>query len=340
MNISRIFLRLFFTLLLMGEVNAETWKNPIPPRLQWKSNYGYCGEVSLISAGLYYGQYISQYDIRAIASPHIPQSQFESQLLLGVNDEYAAAQVHLKGEAWNGRGKTSNQFLSWVKQNVIKGYPVLIGIYANKYLFYGNSNPDAGDPDYDHIVPVIGISSKYDQNDLRYYGDDRLQFSDDGFWGNESDSPYYFEYAFDAFQANRRQANAKNGAIYSLSNRGPNYGIAITGVIDLDGDTLPVRLETNVNDETPSIIKGSDTRPQPMPITLKITISGLEPGVKYHLYRYNHVNLVPHSNFNGHASQASEKWSIQIASGNSYTMTQQINSNEMVFYRAVKDSAP
>lgn len=41
-------------------------KNNIPPRHQWEANYGYCGEVSLISAGLYYGQYVSQYDARAI----------------------------------------------------------------------------------------------------------------------------------------------------------------------------------------------------------------------------------------------------------------------------------
>jgi len=40
---------------------------------QWDANYGYCGEVSLISAGLYYGQYISQYDARALASPNVPQ---------------------------------------------------------------------------------------------------------------------------------------------------------------------------------------------------------------------------------------------------------------------------
>ena len=39
----------------------------ISPRLQWNENNGYCGEVSLISAGLYYGQYLSQYDARSLA---------------------------------------------------------------------------------------------------------------------------------------------------------------------------------------------------------------------------------------------------------------------------------
>jgi hypothetical protein len=69
--------------------------NPIPPRLQWNENYGYCGEVSLISAGLYYGQYISQYDARALASPGVPENDFNSQLMLGINDQIAAAAMHL-----------------------------------------------------------------------------------------------------------------------------------------------------------------------------------------------------------------------------------------------------
>lgn len=46
----------------------------LPPRLQWEHNGGYCGEVSMIVAGLYYGQYLSQYDVRAIASPGMPQN--------------------------------------------------------------------------------------------------------------------------------------------------------------------------------------------------------------------------------------------------------------------------
>ena len=39
---------------------TATWSvdNPIPPRLQWNENNGYCGEMSFISAGLYYGQYL------------------------------------------------------------------------------------------------------------------------------------------------------------------------------------------------------------------------------------------------------------------------------------------
>ena len=56
---------------------------------------------------------------------------------------------------------------------------------------------------------------------------------------------------FDSFYAARAQANSPDGPVYSLSNDGTNYGIAITGVIDLNGDTLPVRIDTNLNYERP-----------------------------------------------------------------------------------------
>ncbi|HEX6565658.1 MAG TPA: hypothetical protein VF020_15315 [Chthoniobacterales bacterium] len=117
-----------------GVTDSNTWTNNIPPRLQWEANYGYCGEVSLISAGLYYGQYLSQYDARAIASRDKPQSHYASQLLLGVNDKYAASQMHLEAIEWNyAKENNTNSFLQWVKENVVAGYSVAIGIYMNQW---------------------------------------------------------------------------------------------------------------------------------------------------------------------------------------------------------------
>lgn len=312
--------------------------NHIPPRYQWDSNAGYCGEVCLISAGLYYGQYVSQYDARAIATDNAPQNQ--SQLLLGINDTYAAGQMQLNFIAWDSVAEqNTDQFLVWVKQMALASYPVAIGVYTNEYLFYDNTNANAGDPQYDHIVSVTGIASQHSFTDANYYGDDLLCFSDNGLWGN-SRPPYYFSYAFDPFQADRRQANAPDGAIYSLANAGTNYGIAITGVKDLNGDTLPVRVDTNVNYERPEIVDGSNSRPAAMPLTLTITVSGLLPQVSYNLYRYNAFSAVPDSHFNAHAANAGAVWHFQISSGTSFTLQEQIQSNEIAVYRAVKASAP
>jgi len=318
---------------------AETQKNPIPARYQWDANAGYCGEVSFISAGLYYGQYVSQYDARSIACKGALQNK--SQLLLGKNDAYAAKQMHLNAIIWDTDSEqTTDQFLAWVKQNVVKGYPVIIGIFTNEYLFYTDTDPDAGDSEYDHIVPVIGFGSNHPLADPAYYGDDTLFFSDNGLWGSTTNPPYYFNYYCDPFQADRKLANSKHGSIYSVNNDAANYGIAITGVADLNNDTMPVRLTTNVNNEVPPIEDKSSTRPPPMPITLTITVSGLDPNTSYNLYRYNSFDAVPDSEFNAHASNASEHWNIAISSGTTFVMTEQIQSNEMAIYRAVRADAP
>lgn len=320
-------------------VDEATLINNIPSRYQWNSNAGYCGEVSLISAGLYYGQYISQYDARAIATKNRPQNK--SQLLLGKNDAYAAAQMHLRAVEWDTQSEQNpNQFLVWVKTNVVKGYPVAIGIFTNEYRFYNNSDPNAGDDEYDHIVPVIGVESNHALNDPNYYGDDTIIFSDNGLWGNEKNPPYIFNYSCDAFQADRQQANAKNGAVYSLYDGGSNYGLAITGVMDRNGDTVPVRVDTNVNYECPAIKNKTNSRPASMSLILTITVSGLQPHVVYNLYKYNNLDNVPDEQFNANESAACERWQIQIGSGANYVMQDKINSDDIAVYRAVKASAP
>lgn len=309
-------------------------KNDIPPRLQWNGNHGYCGEVSLISAGLYYGQYISQYDARACVSEGAQQNK--DQLLLGVNDLYAASKMHLKVIKWHPvLEKNTNQFLTWVKKNVMKGYPVAIGIYTNENRFYGNADPNAGDKQYDHIVPVTGIASNF-PSDLAYHGDDVIFFSDNGLWCDNTDPHYLFNYSFDAFQMSRIDANQINAPVYSLCNSGKNYGLAVTGVRDGYGETLPVRISTNFNSEQFEIDDGSNERPSSAPLTLTITVSNLVPHVRYILYRYNSLEKVPNSLFNAHAADAYESWPIQISSGNSYEMIVEIESDEIAVYRAVR----
>jgi hypothetical protein len=301
----------------------------IPPRLQWNANFGYCGETSLISAGLYYGQYISQYTARAVASDRTPQYRQDSQLLLGVNDRHAAIKMHLASIVWKTASERStDQFLRWVQRNIERGYPVTIGVYTNEYRFYGKTAPRAGDPSYDHIVPVTSVSS------------DALTFSDNGLWNPSGKPRYTFGYGFGAFQRTRVQANAPGAPVYSVASDGRNYGIAISGVADANHDTLPVRLSTSVNWERPSIRNGTSVRPRPMRLTLTITVSNLTPGVAYRLYRYDSLDRIPDARFNANASKASQSWRVRIVSGTTYTMTEAIMSDEVAAYRAVRTSAP
>ena len=318
----------------------------LPPRIQWNANYGYCGETAFVSAGLYYGQYISQYDARAIASKNTRQSLESSQLLLGVNDVAAAKAMHLNATAFNtAKQPTSRAFLTWVKSNVVAGSPVVIGVFANQSRFYGTANLNAGDTEYDHIVTVTGITSTRSltgptTGPTTYYADDVLTFNDGGLWTGTNGQPQNsFSYSFGTFATTRQRANSRTGAVYSLKS-GADYGIAITGIIDLNRDTVPVRLTTSVNAETPTMVDGSNTRPAAKPVTLTITVSGLKPGTTYNLYRYSSMANVPDSTFNANAAKAAQKWTITIPSGSTYTMTQTINSNEIAVYRAVPAGAP
>ena len=311
----------------------------IDPRFQWGANYGYCGEVSFISAGLYYGQYLSQYDARSLANGTAKQNRASSQLLLGVNDSAAADRMHLAMTKWSGVGASA--FLGWVKKNVLAGSPVVIAVFINSWIFDGDARPNAGDSEYDHIVPVHSISTKHGLTDAGYYADDTLTFSDNGLYGDDTPtgSPYHFTYAFGLFPRTRAQANLKTGPVYSLPLNTTNYGVAFTGVKDTYRETLPVRITTSTNAELPSIADGSNTRPAAQAVTLTVTVSGLVPGKAYNLYRYNSMAAVPDGSFNANAAKASSLWPITIASGSTYVLKQSIMSNQSVAYRAVPATA-
>jgi len=315
----------------------------IPARLQWNGNYGYCGEVSFISAGLYYGQYVSQYDARAIASPGVSQSLEASQLLVGANDANAATRMHLAYAQPTGSALTSAPaFLAWVKGKVVSGVPVIIGVYMNSYKFYGSRNLNYGDSDYDHIVTVTGFTSTHaPTTPATYYSDDKITVEDHGVWTGTSNGvpPYSFQYALGTFQQTRKTANATTAEVYSLKNGG-NYGIAITGIVDTDKKTVPVRLTTSQNFESPAIRDGSTTRPTASSVNLTITISGLTPGVPYNLYRYSTVSAIPTASFNANAAKAAQKWAVRISSGSTFVQTLTIQSSETAAFRAVPASAP
>jgi hypothetical protein len=315
---------------------------PIPPRKQWEGNHGYCGETAMICCGLYYGQYVSQYDARAFASDDDDQSKEGSQLLVGAeqNDRHAAGKMHLTSLEWDSDGQGSTQaFLTWVKRQVVNDVPVVISVYMNKSVF----GDDVGDDDeYDHIVAVIGIESNHPLSDASYFDDDVIVFSDNGLYTPEGDSPpYIFRCPFGDFPKTREEANQPASPVYSLAlltDGVKNYGVAVTGIMT-DGSTLPVRVATEVNYERPEIADGSGTRPAPMRLGLTVTVSALEPGVAYKLYRYDRMDKVPDGEFNRHASNAARTWDI-VADSTGASVTQEILSDEVAVYRAVKASAP
>jgi len=103
---------------------------------------------------------------------------------------------------------------------------------------------------------------------------------------------------------------------------------------------VPVRLATSLNYEKPAIKDGSNMRPASRALVLTVTVSGLTPGVAYNLYRYDAMTSVPDAAFNANASSAAEKWAIQIDSGSTYSLSENIQSDEVAAYQAVAASDP
>jgi hypothetical protein len=321
-------------------------KNDLPPRIEWEENYGYCGETSFITAGLYYGQYCSQYTARSIACNGAGQASRSDQLIVGRNEDRAAQGMRLKYEKWAHEGEssppqaTTDDFFVWIKKNVSLGYPVVIGLFNNESIFYNNSDPNAGQSDYDHLVVVTGFGSLAPLNEAKYFGSDRIYFIDNGLYTPDDVNPiYYFDSDCDSFRLTRQEANNPNGPVYSLISAPNHYGVAILGVADDDHVTLPVKLTTSVNCEVPEIVDGSDTAPDPKPLTLTVSVSGLTPGADYILYYYDDFTKVPTKSFNASSAQVKQKVMIH-ATATTYTTTIDIMSNEVAVFRAVHVDAP
>jgi hypothetical protein len=328
-------------LMLIGSfmvaVGAVTYDSGMSPRLQWLANDGYCGEVSTISAGLKYGQYLSQYDMRDIAT-----GAQADEYLVGVNDESAAKKVKLQHIEFDGKTNIgTDNYLAWIKTMARKGYAVTISVYMNYYLFYGMTSPTAGDAEYDHIVSVSSISSAYD--DDKYHDEDVIVISDHGLWAPYRTGPVYlFNYTFKDFVGTREEANKKTGNTYTLPASSKtttfNYGIAHTGIMDDDGVLLPVSITTNVNYEDPEMENRSEKRPAAMPLDLTITVAGLTPGEAYMLYRYSDETKVPTANFNSQLANAAESTPF-TATKSTFVATKSILSNEKNFFRCVLSDA-
>jgi len=192
-----IIITILFILLNIFLEKKETFenssKNPnnYQLRQQWDENNGYCGETCLITIGLKYGQYFSQYDMRTFSyqvtdesnSPKLKkdpkcdsknsmckvQGDKNYQALIETNLADLAKKVHLYSESWSSTGnkkinqqKTTIEFYEWIYKifNKPNKYHVIIGVYetVNCFSNFNLGNGYNGQDDYDHIVLVSNIT--------------------------------------------------------------------------------------------------------------------------------------------------------------------------------------
>lgn len=319
----------------LNETNSLRFIEPaVPVQIiyQWNANNGYCGEASLISAGMANGQYMSQADARLACGAFMGQASggmgasllqsgemganalnYNAQLLLeqagagvsGANDfgqgPRCAANSGLEATTYPFKtgykapniGESGVQdYLSWIKAEMIAGHHVTIGVLWN----------GGDDAQYDHIVSVVKIGTNHAVNDPSYYPDDvlyfddhglyTLQFDHDGGWdftdnpaspvgagGDDTGcTPYVFAYTFDTLAKTRKAANWPNAPAYSLIIPSSDKISVIAGNTAVEGDGL-VQINGPHNYAV-SVHGPLDIADQSQKVSLKIVSSrSLEKGV-------------------------------------------------------------
>jgi hypothetical protein len=229
-----------------------TPRSAVRPFYQWENNYGYCGEVSILQAGLNAGQWMSQLDVRALcrAAGNGLDAPVGALLLQSGPDGYCAAHggtvdynagLLLENEAaanaatcltharlahrtYDYDAQSAGlagyrEYMAWVKAETIAGHPATIGVFIQ-----GGS-----DEQYDHIVSVMAIGTNHAPTDARYYDDDTVYFDDHGAMlttgvypavppgagETKGCAPFVFGYRFGDLPKTRAEANA-GPSIYSI----------------------------------------------------------------------------------------------------------------------------
>lgn len=283
----------------------------IPWQHQWLNDGGYCGETAIKDAALLYGTYISQ---------EVAREYGGGEVIVGceVDAPYGNAsavydKLKLTYDRWNYNSGTPQykKFLNWTKWHLNEGHPVLFGAYLS----------DCSDEDFDHIIPAIGFTAEsvYD------YSDNDTITMYDNFLPAQS-----YTRTFGSFFDDRSmQGNGSDN--YMCLPKDVDYGDAITGIVDQNHETYPVKLSVDVYDE-PNVSQGAS----PVLMNAAITVSGLQSGESYMLLRYNDYESIPTHHFKRKSSQAAKVVTF-VATDTTYTMNDTIMSDTMAAYRCVSN---
>jgi hypothetical protein len=175
-----------------------------------------------------------------------------------VNDTTALDALHFTYEAWSSSAAKpqSTTFLAWMKTELEHRVPVVYAVYLSD---------GGGDPDYDHIVPAVGIHATHV---------DDVALTDEIVMNDNFDDRIVVPVADAvATRASCTRPTTAGGCIP----RDIDYGVAITG---LTGAGVTVRLEVD-GDSEPNVSVGQS----PGMLTGTITAQGLVAGHSYVLQR-------------------------------------------------------
>lgn len=284
----------------------------LPPRYMWgweEWSLGYCGEMSLQTAGIYYGNWLNQAAVRLTSGFDDPEHFLELEALHGNRSfKHACDIFKLECSAWdlNRRERPQHDaFLAWSRTAIDHGWPVLFSVYQK-----GDSDPVS-----DHYVPMVG------------YDDTAIYFND----LNRSQT---LRSELSMFVQTRRTCNYPSAPEWCLP-RDMNAGLRVHGNADVDHVLLPIRLLMSSWKE-PDFSKEDRQHEAPTLLTAKLNITGLSAGLTYVVLRYSDPNQVPDRDFLN--SKFDSKF-IFKAAGDVFTQSVTFMSNSTTFFRCIRDSA-
>jgi hypothetical protein len=283
----------------------------IPARRMWgwgNGVDGYCGECSFQMAGIYFGNYVSEEKVRYAAG--------NTELLIAVNDKKAAVALLYDYEEWDWESTStpqSKKFVQWARDRIDNGAMVIAGWYERM---------PKGDPDYDHIMPIVGYRLNSDGTLNGLYHHD-LYLNDTTLTGGAD------------LEATRKECSQsdtpKQPYDYCLP-EAYDYGIAIKGIKDEDGETFRTKLTIDKWYE-PDWGAEDGLHETPVMLGVKATVYGLTVGTQYSILRFDDAQTVPRRLFmNG-------GWARKVTfTATQETMTielEKVLSDGTYFYRTV-----
>ncbi len=191
----------------------------VVPFYQWENDNGYCGEVSMIQAGLNNGQWMSQFNARKVCGATLPDnttplSQSGPDGWCAANKKLPNYNAQLLLENPDGIVTGPNPFANAAaclanSRLSATTYPYLTGFRSPNGCRPGETSPcNSGfrdflswvksevisghqvtigvlvkygsDPQYDHEVSIVGIGTNHLPASSTYYDDDVLFFDDHG----------------------------------------------------------------------------------------------------------------------------------------------------------------
>lgn len=300
----------------------------VQPGFQWDDAGGYCGSWATQRATLAKGAWVSQKQVRAHTSP----CGGHDNEILSCNIEEALKNLKLDYEGFdyvNTPLPQTQAYYKWLKGQLAAGNAVawMIMWNAQQYPIY-DLQPPAGM--YGHVEPVIGIQSNHPLNDTTVYDDDTVLHYTDA--GTETVSRAITTLA-GSWAGPGHRADCGGGFFhhYSYCIGNPyGFGWAIKGFTpdSKQGLAMPASLHINPWKEEPDTRSGE----KPEALTGTLTVTGLTPGSKYEIYRWDTVEAA----FSEYSEQYLRTTFTATNGTFVYSDTKQFPSDGTTYYRTIK----